>query len=130
MERSLRCFLMAAALLAVGCAACSNSPASRPAVPAPGPVPAAAAKVVVNVVARDPATVRAALVRAYSAQVSAAALAPAGTEIRVVRGTWQRIGNEARLRAVITMPGRAPVSEMVYLVRQEGQWRVLLTDVP
>jgi hypothetical protein len=130
MGHSVRRFLTAAGFVAVGCTACSSSPASGPAVPAPGPVPAAAAKVVVNVVARDPAAVRASLARTYSAQVSAATLAPAGTKIRVVQGTWQQIGDEARLRAVVTMPGRAPATEMVYLVREEGQWRVLFTDAP
>lgn len=116
--------------VAFGCVACSNSPHSEPEAPAPGPVPAAAARVATNVVSRDPATVRNSLAFIYSTQVNAAALAPTGTQMRVQPGTWQQNGDEARLRAVVTVPHRKPVTEVIYLVREEGQWRVLFIDAP
>jgi hypothetical protein len=93
-------------------------------------VPADAARVVTNLASRDPAVVRGSLAAGYSAQVNVAALAPAGTRIRVQPGTWQQRGDAASLRASVTVPGRAPVSEVVYLVREEGQWRIVFTDAP
>jgi hypothetical protein len=61
-------------------------------------------------------------------QVKSGALAPPGTQILVQPGTWQQHGDEARLRAVVTVPHHKPVSELVYLVREDGQWRVLVID--
>ncbi|MGH3222220.1 MAG: hypothetical protein ACRDPY_26595 [Streptosporangiaceae bacterium] len=63
----------------------------------------------------------------YSAQVDSSVVAPAGTRIAVQPGTWQQHGTDASLRAVVTVPGRAAVTEVVYLVREEGRWRVLFT---
>ena len=83
---------------------------------------------VANLASRNPAKVRNSLVTAYSAQVNAATVAPAGTRIRVQPGTWQQRGTYASLQALVTVPGQAPVTEVVYLVREEGQWRVLFTD--
>jgi hypothetical protein len=93
-------------------------------------VPADAARVVTNLMSRDTATVRESLATSYSAQVSPASLAPPGTMIRVQRGSWEQRGGNARLRAVVTMRGRAPVTEIVYLVREGGRWRVLFTGAP
>lgn len=122
--------VVAAAAAALGCAACSGSSHSPPRSVASGPVPADAVRVVTNVVSRDPVILRDSLARSFSGQVNRVVLAPAGTQIRVLPGTWQRRGSEARLRAVVTIPGRAPVTEVVYLVREEGKWRVLFTDAP
>jgi hypothetical protein len=94
------------------------------------PVPADAARVVTNLTSRNAATVRESLATGYSAQVSPASLAPPGTVIRVQRGSWEQKGGDARLRAVVTMRGRAPVAEVVYLVREGGRWRVLFTGAP
>jgi len=74
--------------------------------------------------------VRDSLALSYSTQVNTAVLAPAGTQIRVQPGTWQQQGDEARLRAAVTVPGQRPVTEVVYLIREDGRWRVLFTDVP
>lgn len=93
-------------------------------------VPGEAASAVVNLVSRSPSVVRNSLATIYAAQVNAAVLAPAGTRIRVQPGTWQQRGTYASLRALVTAPGRAPVTEVVYLVREEGRWRVLFTDAP
>jgi hypothetical protein len=92
--------------------------------------PVSAVKVVVNLASRDTAIVRNSLAVSYSMQVSTAVLAPAGTRIRVLPGTWQQYGADASLRAVVSVPGRAPVTELIYLVREEGRWRVLFTDAP
>lgn len=122
--------MVVAVLVTLGCAACSSSPYSAPKAAGPGRVPADATRVVTSLVSRDPATLKKALAISYSAYVNAAAVAPAGTRISVQPGTWQQHGGEARLRALVTVPGRSPVTEMIYLVREEGQWRVLFTDVP
>jgi hypothetical protein len=92
--------------------------------------PADATRAVANLVSRSPATVRDSLAAVYSAQVNSGVLAPAGTRIRVQPGTWQQHSTDASLRALVTVPGRAPVTEVVYLVREEGRWRVLFTDAP
>jgi hypothetical protein len=93
-------------------------------------VPVAAVRVVANLVSRNPATVRGSLAAIYSAQVNTAVLAPAGTRIRVQPSTWLQRGSDASLRALVTVPGRATVAEVVYLMQEEGRWRVLFTDVP
>jgi hypothetical protein len=93
-------------------------------------VPVSAMKVVANLASRDTASVRNSLAVIYSEQVNTAVLAPAGTRIRVQPGTWQQDGADASLRALVSVPGRAPVTEVVYLVREEGRWRVLFTDAP
>jgi hypothetical protein len=128
----MRCAVVIAALaVALGCAACTtNSSHPEAMTAAPGHVPAEAVTVVENLASRDPATVRDSLALSYSTQVNTAVLAPAGTQIRVQSGTWQQHGDEARLRAVVTVPGQTPVTEVVYLVREVGRWRVLFTDVP
>jgi hypothetical protein len=83
-----------------------------------------------SLVSRNPAAVRTALASASTGQNNLAVLAPAGTRIRVQPGTWQEHGDMARLRAVVTMPHKAPVTEVVYLIREGGQWRVLFTGAP
>lgn len=88
--------------------------------------PEGAAIAVANLASRDLATVRQSVATGY--QISAAALAPAGTRVLVQAGTWRQRGENASLRARVMMPGQAPVSELVYLVQQEGRWRVLFTD--
>jgi hypothetical protein len=88
--------------------------------------PEGAVMAVANLASRDLAAVRRSVAAGY--QVSAAALAPAGMRVQVQAGTWRQRGENASLRARVMMPGQAPVSELVYLVRQEGRWRVLFTD--
>ena len=88
--------------------------------------PSDAVKAVADLASRDLVAVRQSVAAGY--QITAAALAPAGTRIEVQAGTWQQRGENASLRARVMMPGRAPVVELVYLVRQEGRWRVLFTD--
>jgi hypothetical protein len=92
--------------------------------------PAEAITAVAKLVSRSPATVRDSLAAIYSAQVNAAALAPAGTRIRVLPGTWRQHGSDASLLALVIVPGRAPVTEVVYLVQEEGRWRVQFTGAP
>jgi hypothetical protein len=94
------------------------------------PAPADAVRAVANLVSRSPATVRDSLAAVYSAQVNSSVLAPAGTQIAVQPGTWQQHGADASLRAVVTLPGRTPETEVVYLVREEGLWRVQFTSAP
>jgi hypothetical protein len=79
-----------------------------------------------DLASRDPATVQSVLAAGYD--VSKSDLAPAGTSIRIEPGTWRQQGDDAAVLAVVTVPGHKPVTETVYLVRQEGQWRVLFTD--
>jgi hypothetical protein len=93
-------------------------------------VPPDATRVVTNLVSRDPAKVRNSLAKSYSAQVSSAVLAPAGTQVRVLPGTWRQRGSDASMSVSVTVPGRAPVTETVYLVREGGRWRILFTDAP
>jgi len=93
-------------------------------------VPTAAVSAVANLVSRDLASVRDALAIGYSGQISAADLAPAGTHIQVQPNTWEQHDGDARLRAMVTVPGRAPVTEVIYLVREGGRWRILFTDAP
>ncbi len=95
-----------------------------------GDAPASAVEVVANLASRDTAVVRNSLALSYSTQVSTAVLAPAGTRIHVLPSTWQQHGADASLRAVVSVPGRASVSELIYLVHEEGRWRVLFTDAP
>jgi hypothetical protein len=92
--------------------------------------PADAMSVVANLASQNPVKVRNSLVAAYSTQVNAATMAPAGTRIRAQPGTWQQRGIHASLHALVTVPGQRPVTEMVYLIREEGRWRVLFTDAP
>jgi hypothetical protein len=70
------------------------------------------------------------LAAVYSAQVNAATVAPTGTRVRVQSGTWQQRGPYARLRALVTVPGQESVTEVVYLVREGGRWKVLFTGAP
>ena len=88
--------------------------------------PAGAVMAVANLASGDLATVRQSVAAGYP--VSAAVLAPAGTRVQVQTGTWRQRGENASLRARVVMPGQAPVSELIYLLRQEGRWRVLFTD--
>jgi len=88
--------------------------------------PADAVIVVTDLTARNPATLRAALATGYP--VKAGDVAPAGTSIRVQPGTWRQQGDYAIVQAVVTLPGRAPLTETVYLVRREGRWLVLFAD--
>jgi hypothetical protein len=97
----------------------ANSPPN-----ADGPADALAA--VTGLASRNPAVLSAALAAGYP--VTGSDVAPAGTTIRVQPGTWQQRGDYATVRAVVTLPGRAPLSETVYLVRGEGRWRVLFAD--
>jgi hypothetical protein len=105
----------------------ANSPAQAAATTG---IPAGAVSAVANLGSRNPVTVRKSLAAAYWAQVNTATVAPAGTRVRVQPGTWQQQGSYAALRARVTVPGQAPVTEVVYLVREEGRWRVLFTDAP
>lgn len=88
--------------------------------------PAGAVTAVTGLASRDPAALRAAL--AVGFPVSAGDVAPAGTSIRVQSGTWQQRGEYATVRAVVTLPGRAPLAETVYFVLEGGRWRVLFAD--
>jgi membrane-associated phospholipid phosphatase len=88
--------------------------------------PAGAVTSVTDLTARNPATLRAALVTGYP--IKAGDVAPAGTSIRVQPGTWRQQGDYAIVQAVLTLPGRAPLTETVYLVREEGRWLVLFAD--
>lgn len=92
--------------------------------------PADAMKAVYNLASRNPATLRRALAADYSAQVNSAALAPIGTRIRVQPGSWRQHATAASVQVLVTVPGRTPVTEVVYLVREEGRWRVLFTSAP
>jgi hypothetical protein len=88
--------------------------------------PAEAVTAVKDLTTRNPATLRAALVAGYP--VKAGDVAPSGTSIRVQPGTWRQQGDNAIVQAVVTLPGRAPLAETVYLVREEGRWLVLFAD--
>jgi hypothetical protein len=88
--------------------------------------PADAATAVGDLASQNPATVRAALVAGYP--VNAGDVAPAGTSIQVRPGTWRQQGDHATVQAVVTLPGRAPLAETVYFVREEGRWRVQFAD--
>ena len=89
-------------------------------------VPAGAVAAVTDLTSRNPATLSAALAAGYP--VSADDVAPVGTIIRVQPGTWQQRGDYATVRAVVTLPGRAPLPETIYFIREEGRWRVLFAD--
>lgn len=93
-------------------------------------VPAGALEAAANLVSRNLATVRKSLASVYAAQAGAAALAPAGTRIRVRPGSWRQQGVNGSLRMWVTMPGHRPVATTLYLVREEGRWRVLFTGAP
>lgn len=88
--------------------------------------PADAVTAVTDLTSRSPATLRAALVAGYP--VKAGDVAPAGTSIRVQPGTWRQQGDYAIMQAIVTLPGRTPLTETVYLVRKEGRWLVLFAD--
>jgi hypothetical protein len=88
--------------------------------------PADAVAAVTGLTSRNPAALSAALAAGYP--VSAGDVAPAGTTIRVQPGTWEQRGDYATVRAVETLPGRPPLAETVYFVREEGRWRVLFAD--
>ena len=81
---------------------------------------------VTGLISRNAATLSAALAVGYP--VSVGDVAPVGTTIRVQPGTWQQRGDYATVRAVVTLPGRAPLSETIYVIREEGRWRVLFAD--
>src|SRR5450631_4193880 len=104
----------------------SGSQGSRPAAPS-GDAPVGAASAAAALASRDPAALRSALAQGYAVQVTAAALAPAGTRIRPELHTWVQRGDQASLRAVVMIPGRPPVTEVVYLTREGERWRVLFT---
>ena len=106
--------------------ATASSVASASTGPTSASAPADALAAVNGLTSRNPAVLSAALAAGYP--VSAGDVAPAGTTIRVQPGTWQQRGNYATVRAVVTLPGRAPLSETVYFVRGEGRWRVLFAD--
>jgi cytoskeletal protein RodZ len=89
-------------------------------------VPAGAEAAVTGLISQNPTTLSAALAVGYP--VSADDVAPVGTTIRVQPGTWQQRGDYATVRAVVTLPGRAPLSETIYFIREEGRWRVLFAD--
>jgi hypothetical protein len=88
--------------------------------------PADALTAVTDLTSRNPSTLRAALVTGYP--VKSGDLAPVGTSIRVQPGTWRQQGDYAIMQAVVTLPGRAPLTETVYLVRKGGRWLVLFAD--
>jgi len=88
--------------------------------------PADAATAVTDLTSRNPATVRAALAADYP--VNAGNVAPAGTSIRVQPGTWRQHGDYATVHAVVTLPGRTPLAETVYFIREERRWHVLFAD--
>jgi hypothetical protein len=92
----------------------------------PVSAPAGAVTAVTNLTSRNPGALRAALAAGYP--VSPGDAAPAGTTIRVRLGTWEQRGDYATVRAVVTLPGRAPLAETVYFAREEGRWRVLFAD--
>ena len=102
----------------------SASPASTR--PADTGMPAGAVAAVTGLTSRNPATLSAALAGGYP--VSADDVAPVGTTIRVQPGTWQQRGDYATVRAVVMLPGRAPLSETIYFIREEGRLRVLFAD--
>lgn len=81
---------------------------------------------VTNLTSRNPAALRGALAAGYP--VSPGDAAPAGTTIRVQPGTWKQRGGYATVRAVVTLPGHAPLTETIYFAWEEGRWRVLFAD--
>jgi hypothetical protein len=91
-----------------------------------GTPPPAAVTAVTGLTSRNSAALSAALAAGYP--VSAGDVAPAGTTIRVQPGTWEQKGDYATVRAVVTLPGRAPLAETIYFAQEEGRWRVLFAD--
>ncbi len=91
-------------------------------------VPPDAAKAVSDVVSQDPAAVRSALAGSLAQLTPDGALAPNGTRIDVQPGSWQQTGDFATLTAVVTVPQQAPVTVLFHLVKEEGRWRVLMTE--
>ncbi|MEU5048197.1 hypothetical protein [Streptomyces sp. NPDC021096] len=88
-----------------------------------------ATKALQNMVSRDPVTVRNSLSRRLADKASPSSLvAPAGARLDVQADSWKQKGDDAQLRAVVTMPQQDPVTTVFYLVREEGQWRVLFGE--
>jgi hypothetical protein len=90
------------------------------------PAPPQAVRAATALASRNLASVRQSLAAGYT--ITDSDLAPAGTSIRLLPGTWKQQENDAAVGAVVTVPGHAPVTEVIYLVYQEGLWRVLFTD--
>ncbi|MGH3298486.1 MAG: hypothetical protein ACRDP7_42525 [Trebonia sp.] len=109
---------------AAGATASSAPSASTGSAGASAPADAVAA--VTGLTSRNPAALSAALAAGYP--VGAGDVAPAGTTIRVQPGTWEQLGDYATVRAAETLPGRAPLAETVYFVREGGRWRVLFAS--
>jgi hypothetical protein len=119
-----------AALLAVGAAACTSTSPNPPKATAPDNAPSAAVKVVSDALSRDLAVVRNTLVPQLASRVNASTLAPAGTRVVVQPHSWRQYGDDASLRAIVTVPRHPAVTEVFYLIREEGKWRILFTDAP
>jgi hypothetical protein len=92
----------------------------------PVSAPAGAVTAVRSLTSRNPAALRVALAVGYP--VKAGDAASAGTTIRVRPGTWKQRGDYATVRAVVTLPGHAPLAETFYFAREGERWRVLFAD--
>jgi hypothetical protein len=92
-------------------------------------VPTEAVTATANLVSGDLRTVRAGVSRLIASRItSPAMLAPTGSTLQVDRHSWHQRGDDASLEATLSSPGRAPVRERLYLIREAGHWRVLFSE--
>ncbi|QRP42785.1 hypothetical protein [Amycolatopsis sp. FDAARGOS 1241] len=118
----LSVLLSLGALLLALVLGCTSQPAPRPDAP-PQAVQAAQ-----GLVSHDVTAVRASVTDLLATSLTPDDLAPAGTVLTVDKGTWKEDGNDASLQATVALPQQAPARVVVYLTRENGQWRVLSTD--
>jgi hypothetical protein len=91
--------------------------------------PAEAVAAVTNLVSDDLSDVRAGVSQLIAAKITSPnTLAPAGSKLQVDQRSWQQAGDNASLEATLTSPGRAPVRQRIYLIREAGHWRVLFSE--
>lgn len=125
-RRSVR--VLALLLLTVTTIVLTASCSTNGSAPGRTDVPVQAAQAARGVVSQNLDVVRRSVASLYASHISAASLARPTVALKVTPGSWSQSGNHAMLEATVTRRGYPSRQVRIFLVREQGRWRVLDTE--